>query len=171
MRDQAGSARPARKRYVYPDLVFNALALAYLLLGLLLTLAILHPFELGQAADPLTEPEVIKPEWYFLAFYQFVNYLPRSLGSGLVFLGLLLLFLLPFVSSPLPAKVRRRLLPALGSVFVVFYLLLTLIGYLAETERTLFGHRYRFDTRGIPHRVEASAQPPTSGASRGGGQR
>lgn len=161
-----------RKSYVYPDLVFNGLVLAYLLLGVLLTLAIMKPFGLGQMADPLNAPKVVKPEWYFLAFYQFINYLPKGIGSGFVFSGLFLLCIWPFLAGLIPAGMRRRLLPVLGILFVFFYLSLTAVGYLAETERTLFGRKYRFDSKGIPHGVTAPAPAGrhggTGGAKEGG---
>jgi len=50
-------------------------------------------------------------------------------------------------------------------LFVVSYVLLTAVGYLAETERTLFGRRYRFDSKGIPHAVAPAETADEAGRS------
>jgi cytochrome b6 len=42
--------------------------------GLLIYLAVQHPWEVGEAADPLSSaPDGIKPEWYFWAQFQFLK--------------------------------------------------------------------------------------------------
>ena len=43
------------------------------------TLGMLFPVGLGAPADPLDTPLHVKPEWYFLALYQLLKYVPSSI--------------------------------------------------------------------------------------------
>lgn len=55
------------------------------------------PVGLGVTADPMVTPAHVKPEWYFLAFYQILKYIPKSTGIWLMIVGILGLILLPFI--------------------------------------------------------------------------
>jgi quinol-cytochrome oxidoreductase complex cytochrome b subunit len=151
-----------RKQYVYPDLVFNGIVMLYLIMGILITLAIVKPFGLGDVADPLRSPEVIKPEWYFLAFYQFINYLPKGVGTGFVFLGIFLFCFWPLLPG-VRGKYRAKYLKVVGVLFVLSYVFLGVIGYLAESDRTILGRKYHFDMKGVPHVVQPDSSVTTGG--------
>ena len=56
-------------------------ALIFGVLGLLL------PVGIGEPADPLNTPAHVKPEWYFLALYQLLKYIPKVAGVVLPILG------------------------------------------------------------------------------------
>ena len=69
-----------------------------LLLGLIVTLSLFLPAEMGVKADPLRPaPEGIKPEWYFLFMFQTLKRLPEGLGVALLALGAAVLLAMPFV--------------------------------------------------------------------------
>jgi len=98
----------------YPDHVFKQLIQIFILLGALVALATFSPAPMEPKADPFTTPPHIKPEWYFLAPYQFIKaaeylqflgtWAPKLvgvLGQGLV---IILLFLWPFLDR---GKERR----------------------------------------------------------------
>jgi quinol-cytochrome oxidoreductase complex cytochrome b subunit len=90
----------------------------YVMLGILIILASLFPAGLEDKADAFKTPEHVKPEWYFLAVYQFLkvaavfNFLgaeaPRLLGVLLPAVGLGLLFFLPFLDRGRKRPARRR---------------------------------------------------------------
>ena len=69
----------------------------------------------GEPANPATTPPHIRPEWYFLAVYQYLKLMPSEvLGIGGKALGILtqmivvvLLFLLPFWYPLRPARVNK----------------------------------------------------------------
>lgn len=132
----------------------------YLLLGVLVTLSILAPFELGEKADPLVTPFAIKPEWYFLPVYQVIKYFPKLVGILIVSLGPLFLFLWPFLDrTPERSPLKRP-----GAMTMLFLVLLSLLilgtmGYLSETKRTFLGKAYEFDIYGVPHPEAAEAGP------------
>jgi quinol-cytochrome oxidoreductase complex cytochrome b subunit len=68
-------------------------------------LGLIKPVGLGEPADPLNTPLHVKPEWYFLALYQILKYIPpQVLGlEGKVFGAVIpvvlvgLIALLPFL--------------------------------------------------------------------------
>jgi quinol-cytochrome oxidoreductase complex cytochrome b subunit len=69
-----------------------------LLLGLIASMSLYLPAEMGTKADPLRPAPVgIKPEWYFLFMFQTLKKMPEALGVGLLSLGALILLLLPFL--------------------------------------------------------------------------
>jgi cytochrome b6 len=68
------------------------------LLGLIVTLSLYLPAEMGIKADPLRPaPQGIQPEWYFLFMFQTLKRMPEALGVALLALGAGLLLLAPFV--------------------------------------------------------------------------
>ena len=65
--------QPAKHFDFYPDHVYMELVVGLLLMVLLTTLAIALPAELGPRADPLTTPEIIKPEWFFYPVFRWLK--------------------------------------------------------------------------------------------------
>ena len=69
-----------------------------LLFGVIVTLAVFLPAEIGVKADPLkSAPKGIKPEWYFLFLFQMLKLVPKTIGVGLLALGALFFLVLPFL--------------------------------------------------------------------------
>lgn len=64
------------------------------------------PVGLGVPADPMDTPAHVKPEWYFLAFYQVLKYIPKTVGIWLLIFGIAGLVLLPFIDRK-PDKTRK----------------------------------------------------------------
>jgi quinol-cytochrome oxidoreductase complex cytochrome b subunit len=127
-------------------------------LGVLVTLTVLSPWEIGEPANPLETPEAIKPEWYFLPTYQMLKYLGGSMGKiigiGLSGVPFTLLFLWPFLDrSPERHPRKRPVAVSIGIFAIVLALFFGALGYVSETERTIFGQTYKFDVYAVPHRV------------------
>ena len=88
-----------------------------LLFGLLATLAVLFPAEIGEKADLLKPaPEGIKPEWYFLFMFKTLKLVPETLGVALFALAALFFLGLPLLDRN---AARERKSPALTAVFMV----------------------------------------------------
>ena len=84
-------------------------------------------------ADPFNTPEHIKPEWYFLASYQFLKIIPSEFGA-LILMSIagLLFVLLPFMDRSEENNILKRpVFLALVLVCVVGFVGLTLWGYLS----------------------------------------
>jgi cytochrome b6 len=131
-------------------------------LGVLVTLAVVSPWEVGEHADPLQTPEAIKPEWYFLPTYQMLKYFRGPAGK---ILGLfastvpfILLLIWPFLDRTLARRPRQRpIATTVGILGVVLALGFGVLGYLSESRRTLFGRTYEIDVYGVPHAVQTPA--------------
>lgn len=143
----------------YPNHTLKDLTTVYVVMGVLLTLALLLPPHLGERADPLITPLGIKPEWYFLPAYQLLKYVPEVVGVQAPPLLLLLLVALPLVIDISPERhPRRRPRVIIGMATVAAIVaLLGVLGHLSETTRTVMGRSYHFDMQGIPHPVDESA--------------
>ena len=99
-------------------------------------LGMLFPVGLQAPADPLDTPLHVKPEWYFLALYQLLKYVPPTiLGiNGPMFavvaivLALLVVTIWPFLDRKADSKKAMRVRAIGVAVFVVLAIVLTIWG-------------------------------------------
>lgn len=141
-------------RPFFPNHFLMEVIVAYLVIGVLISLAILYAFPLHEKADPFKTPEGIKPEWYLMYSYQFLKYVPKVLGLLSMGFFVVLLFLVPFLDkSPHRHPKKRKLATSLGLLVLLLALVLGILGALSETTRTILGKKYHFDLKGIPHQV------------------
>lgn len=103
----------------------------FILVAVLLGLTLWRPAGMEDKADPLNTPEHVKPEWYFLAEYQMLKVVPRTVG--IVGMGLVaaLILLFPFLLDRDKAKYRplqRPLFFFSGIIFVFVYVIFTVWG-------------------------------------------
>ncbi|MFO0871058.1 MAG: cytochrome bc complex cytochrome b subunit [Pirellulales bacterium] len=70
--DDEPADRPAHFNF-FPDHMLTELALGLTLMVILSALATLLPASVGPKADPLTTPEVIKPEWFFYVTFRWLK--------------------------------------------------------------------------------------------------
>lgn len=154
-KDRSGEEKALEEgRPFFPNHFLKEVITVYLIIGILLTLAVLYPFPLHEKADPFRTPEGIKPEWYLMYTYQFLKYVPKIIGLAFMGLFVLLLFLIPFLDkSPHRHPKKRKLATSLGVAVLVLALVLGILGFLSESTLTIFGKKYHFDLKGIPHRV------------------
>lgn len=139
----------------YPNHFLKEVIVAFLLFGVVLTLAVFSPFPFHEKANPFQTPEGIKPEWYFLAGYQFLKFVPKVLGILGIGVLLVILFLVPFLDrSPERYPSKRKFATSIGIAVVIIALLFSLLGFLSESTRTFLGKKYHFDLKGAPHKIE-----------------
>jgi quinol-cytochrome oxidoreductase complex cytochrome b subunit len=95
----------------YPDHVrtevkvvigITAIALLFGLIGML------SPLGLEEPADPMNTPMHVKPEWYFLALYQLLKFIPKTIGVVIPIVLLIVLTLWPFI-DPKPEKDYKKM--------------------------------------------------------------
>lgn len=140
----------------FPHHVLKEGIVFFVLLGTLITLSVLVPFELGEKANPLETPHAIKPEWYFLPMYQVLKYFPKLTGIFVVSLAPLTLLIWPFLDrSSQRHPLKRPFGLAFGILVVLSLLIFGMMGYLSETRREILGRTYEFDIYGIPRFVSA----------------
>jgi quinol-cytochrome oxidoreductase complex cytochrome b subunit len=130
-------SRPSSKsRVFFPDFVLREAAVACLLIALVVSLAALFPWGVGQKADPMhPTPPDIRPEWYFLFMYKALQWLPAKIGPWdggsigvLLFAGLFAVLLgVPFLDHA-PARSRSgRFWRLAGAGFAAFLLITTFL--------------------------------------------
>ena len=86
----------------YPDhLTLEAkVALGVGILVILIgVVGLFYPVGIGEPADPMDTPLHIKPEWYFLALYQLLRYIPETIGATLPVVLILILLVWPFLDK------------------------------------------------------------------------
>jgi len=154
---------PERGIPFYPVHVAKEGVVIPILFAVLVTLSVLAPWEIGDPANPLSTPEHIKPEWYFLPSYQLLKYFEGPYGAviGVLACGVpfLLLLLWPFLDRGKERHPRKRpLAVGFGLVGLLAALFLGWLGHISETDRTFFGKRYHIDLLGWPHRIQESQE-------------
>lgn len=87
----------------FPDHMLTELMVGLVLMILLSVLATVLPVTMGPQADPLTTPEVIKPEWFFYVTFRWLKLFSGTaavLSAGFI---VFIMFIWPFID----AGVRR----------------------------------------------------------------
>ena len=116
----------------YPDHLKTEVRVVWILVGLALVIglfALFSPVGLEEPADPMVTPEHVKPEWYFLSLYQLLKYIPKTVGVLLPIIGLLIVFVWPFLDKKADS-IKQRQVRLIGSaLFVVILIIMTLWGW------------------------------------------
>jgi ubiquinol-cytochrome c reductase cytochrome b subunit len=104
-------------------------------------LATFFPAPMEEKADPFITPLHIKPEWYFLANYKFLQlaeyfkflgaWAPKLLGILQQMLIVFIILVFPFVDrNPERHPLKNRFLILSGTFFIVVYIVLLYLGYI-----------------------------------------
>lgn len=123
----------------FPDFLLKDFMAWILTLNLLAVLVALWPWGSGQEANPFAPAPIgIKPEWYFLAMFQFLKLLPPTVGPiegeqlGVLFFGLIgLAFLLvPFFDHGRSAR-NAKIATVFGQIVLLGFVCFTIWGWLS----------------------------------------
>jgi len=108
----------------FPDHFFTELIIGLILMVLLSALATIFPATLGPKADPLTTPEVIKPEWFFYVAFRWLKLFSGTfavLSTGFI---VFVMYAWPFID----AEIRKRTRFSEASVWIGILGALTIMG-------------------------------------------
>lgn len=118
----------------FPDHIVKEGAVLAFVVGIIVLVATLIPFPVGEPANPLKTPPGIKPEWYFLPVFQLLKYVPKTAGvvfNFVIFPPLMIMF--PFFYNAITRFRHGRLvfhfIGGLGMIFAVFLALLAYLGF------------------------------------------
>ncbi|MBI4395999.1 MAG: cytochrome bc complex cytochrome b subunit [Elusimicrobia bacterium] len=129
-----------RKIPFFPNFFLRDVMFWLIVLNVTCVLAVFFPWEVGKKADLLSSaPAGIKPEWYFLAMYQFLKVLPAKIllipgelwGIFIINAAALMWFLVPFWEPHLPERKRDRVLSLVGGSAMIVLIAMTLWGYFS----------------------------------------
>ncbi len=116
----------------YPDHVAleAKVALGVVILVVVIgVIGLFAPVGLGAPADSMDTPLHVKPEWYFLALYQLLRFIPKTIGATAPVLAIVLLAIWPFLDQkPDRSKKTTRIRFWLSLVAVVVIIALTIWG-------------------------------------------
>jgi len=165
--ERVGEEKPIDKEQAVPFFPHHVLkegVVFCVLIGMLVTLIVLWPVELGEKADPFVTPEGIKPEWYFLPTYQLLKYFPKTLGLFVSLIPQLLLLLWPFLDRGAERHPKKRpIAVGIGAAGLILAIVFGVVGLLSERRITFQGKRYFIDIKGVP-RLETGANAPAPAA-------
>src|SRR3954469_25349044 len=113
----------AQGKPFFPYAVTKDSLMAVIVMAVIITLSIVLGAELGPKADPTTTTYVPRPEWYFFFLFEVRRVIkPPALVPfatiGVPTIGMILLFLLPFVDRGPERRPERRPIAMATLVFV-----------------------------------------------------
>jgi len=112
----------------YPDHVGSEVRVVIgltVLVALIGLAGLFLPVGLDEPADPLNTPAHVKPEWYFLALYQLLKYIPKTTGVMIPVIGLVIITIWPFLDRKpdrSPRDMRIRLIGVIIGMVVLIVL-------------------------------------------------
>lgn len=128
-----------RKMPFFPNFFSRDIVSAAVVLGIVVTLSVFLPKEIGNKADTLAPaPEGIRPEWFFISLFQTLKYLPSKIlfidgelfGLFIIGLGVIFLFLAPFLDRKSQRGEREKLFTAIAIFLMVYIFVFTILGYI-----------------------------------------
>jgi menaquinol-cytochrome c reductase cytochrome b/c subunit len=98
--------------------------MACVVMAVIITLSLVLGAELGPKANPTTTTYVPRPEWYFFFLFEVLRVIkPPNLTPlatiGVPTIGLIILFLLPFIDRGPERRPERRPIATLTGIFVI----------------------------------------------------
>lgn len=115
----------------YPDHLRTELRVVAGLLVIAVLIGIaatFFPVGIGAPADPMDTPAHVKPEWYFLALYQLLKFIPKTTGALIPVILVAVLTLWPFFDSKANSSRMVRIRLAAVVFGVILLVALTIWG-------------------------------------------
>ncbi|NIM98550.1 MAG: hypothetical protein GTO24_10860 [candidate division Zixibacteria bacterium] len=135
-KEASGKAVPFFPHHFLKEVIVMCIVVATLTI-----LTVVFPAPMEEPADPFVTPIHLKPEWYFLANYKFLqlaeylsfvgSWAPKVLGIlGQMVVILVLMFFPFFDKNPERHPRRRPVMIFVGSVSIIIYGILVYLGYV-----------------------------------------
>lgn len=118
----------------YPDHIGTEIRVMWGMLVLAIIVGVLgafFPIGLEPPADPMNTPAHVKPEWYFLALYQILKYIPKTVGVMLPMVGLLVAMVFPFFDKSEDTKKKTRIRFIASISATIIFIALTIWGQVS----------------------------------------
>lgn len=117
---------PGEQRHFnfFPDHFLTELAIGLVLMILLSVLATALPAEMGPKADPMSTPEVIKPEWFFYVTFRWLKLFSET--TAILSMGFIAFVM--FVWPLIDGAIRKRWKGSEASVWVGLFAVIAIVG-------------------------------------------
>jgi quinol-cytochrome oxidoreductase complex cytochrome b subunit len=118
----------------YPDHITTEAKVAlgfFLVLVIIGILGAFNPVGLEEPADPMVTPDHVKPEWYFLALYQLLKYVPKTAGVIIPIVGVLIALIWPFLDRKENNSKQTRARWIFSIVFMTLLIVGTIVGWVS----------------------------------------
>lgn len=125
----------------FPHHFLKEVIVMCIVIAVLIVLATLFPAPMEEPADPFVTPAHLKPEWYFLANYKFLqlaeylsflgSWAPKVLGILGQIVVIVVLIVFPFFDkNPERHPKRRPVMVSIGVLVLILYGVLVYLGYI-----------------------------------------
>jgi quinol-cytochrome oxidoreductase complex cytochrome b subunit len=115
--------QPAHYNF-FPDHLYTEIIIGLVLMLILSALATVLPAMMGPRADPLTTPEIIKPEWFFYVMFRWLKLFSGTAAVLSIGFILAVMFIWPFIDS----LIRRFRRGSEASVWIGIAAVLAIVG-------------------------------------------
>ena len=124
----------------FPNVFYKDMMIWLMVLGVVVTLAVFFPPEIGNKANPLSPPpEGIKPEWYFLFMLETLKLFPGTIYGFnsetiviiCVTIGIIFFFLIPFLDRKSSRGQKSRLFTIIAVIYLIYFITMTLVGFFS----------------------------------------
>jgi cytochrome b6 len=124
----------------FPNVFYKDMMIWLVVLGVVVTLAIFLPPEIGKKANPLAPPpEGIKPEWYFLFMLETLKLFPgtiwgfngETIAIVCVTIGIIFFFLIPFIDRRSNRGQKSPIFTIIAVIYLIYFITMTLVGFLS----------------------------------------
>ncbi len=128
-----------RKVPFFPNVLYKDFMIWLFVLGVLVTISVLAPPEIGKKADPYAPtPEGIKPEWYFYFLFQTLKFFPgeifglsgETIAVSLITLAAIFFLAIPFFDRKSSRGEKSRTFTWVGVCYTVYFLVMTFLGFV-----------------------------------------
>jgi len=135
-KESSGKAIP-----FYPNHFLKEVIVMCIIMVVLTILATFLPAPMEEPADPFVTPTDLKPEWYFLANYKFLqlaeyldfigSWAPKVVGILAQMIVVLVLIVFPFFDKNPERHPRKRpAMVSIGLIALIIYGMLVLLGHV-----------------------------------------
>jgi ubiquinol-cytochrome c reductase cytochrome b subunit/cytochrome b6 len=108
----------------FPDHLYTEIIMGLIIMIILSALATILPATMGPRADPLTTPEVIKPEWFFYVMFRWLKLFSGTAAVLSIGFIIFVMFVWPFMD----AAIRRFTRFQEASVWIGIVAVLLIVG-------------------------------------------
>ncbi len=108
----------------FPDHLYTEIIMGLIIMIILSALATILPATMGPRADPLTTPEVIKPEWFFYVMFRWLKLFSGTAAVLSIGFIIFVMFAWPFID----AAIRRFTRFQEASVWIGIVAVLLIVG-------------------------------------------